>query len=100
MVKVTSGAPVEAPNSAQPSSSRTTVGRIVLTARFSKAARVTSATMPTTTGRLARDSRRTGSSTAVGGRLAPSRAGAEVAASAAGPLETSSPVAASGRSPW
>ena len=43
MVKVTSVAPVEAPNRAQPSSSRTMVGRIVLTARFSKAARVTSA---------------------------------------------------------
>ncbi len=62
MVKVTRVAPVDAPNRAQPSSSRTTVGRIVLTARFSKAARVTSATTPTTTGRFARASSRTGRS--------------------------------------
>ena len=59
-VKVTRVTPVEAPNSAHPSSSRTTVGRMVMTARFSKAARVTSAMMPTTTGRWARSSSRTG----------------------------------------
>ena len=71
MVKVISGAPVDAPNSVQPSSWRTTVGRIVLTARFSNAARVTRATTPTTTGRLARESRRTGASGAWVGAAVP-----------------------------
>ncbi len=62
MVNVTSVAPVDAPNRAHPSSSRTTVGRMVMTARFSKAARVTSAMTPMTTGRWARSSSRTGAS--------------------------------------
>ena len=70
-VKVTRVAPVLAPNRAQPSSSRTTVGRIVLTARFSKAASVTRATMPTTTGRFARARRRTGASGAWVGAAVP-----------------------------
>ena len=61
-VKVTRAAPIEAPKRDHPSRSRTTVGRIVMTARFSNAARVTRATIPTTTGRLARSRRRTGAS--------------------------------------
>ncbi len=67
MVNVTRVAPVEAPKRLQPSRSRTSVGRMVLTARFSKAASVTSATTPTTTGRFARASSRTGVSSVVVG---------------------------------
>ena len=78
IVKVTRVAPVDAPNRAQPSSSRTMVGRIVLTARFSKAARVTSATTPTTTGRFARASSRTGPSGALAAAAAVGAAVPEV----------------------